>query len=151
MIYLCTKQQTKIDMACIPITKQKKFLILNKTHGRCAYCGRKLTLETMTLDHIFPKSKRKNNDYTNLFASCRQCNNLKGDRTIKQYRSLVSKIIQTYGNGRPVKFYYEKNDLSSKEESMKRYGKELARNKKQTSKTYSVDTFIKTFIEGFKI
>lgn len=139
-------------MACIPITKQKKFLILDKTHGRCAYCGRKITLETMTLDHIVPKSKGKNNDYTNLFASCQQCNTLKGDRTIKQYKTLVSKITQVYGNGRPVKFYYEKNGLSSKKDGMKRYDKELARRKKQMRKSdYSVDTFIKTFIEGFKI
>ena len=138
-------------MACIPITKQKKFLILDKTQGRCAYCGRKLTLETMTLDHIVPKSKGNNNNYTNLFASCQQCNILKGDRTIKQYKTLVSKITQAYGNGRPVKFYYEKNGLSSKEDGMKRYGKELARREKQMRKEYSVDTFIKTFIEGFKI
>lgn len=65
----------------------------NKTRGRCGYCGRKLRAnftrdpkdtskepdDLFTLDHIIPVSKGGTKEINNLLASCRLCNNLKGN------------------------------------------------------------------------
>lgn len=46
---------------------------------RCIYCLCNLTIDTATAEHIIPKSKGGNNKRTNLAASCKKCNNIRGD------------------------------------------------------------------------
>lgn len=53
--------------------------VLRKTGGRCAYCGRKLTIETMTIDHVRPKSKGGYNRTKNYLPACEACNRDKAD------------------------------------------------------------------------
>jgi 5-methylcytosine-specific restriction endonuclease McrA len=51
--------------------------ILRRDDYRCAYCGRK----ARTVDHIHPKSRGGGEEYWNLVAACKPCNNTKTDRT----------------------------------------------------------------------
>ena len=70
-------------------TKRKKKIKekLLKIDSKCAYCGKELTVETCTLDHIIPVSKFNGSpgDQTNLVLACLFCNNAKDDTIIKNY------------------------------------------------------------------
>lgn len=62
-----------------------------KCEGRCWYCG--ITPEEITVDHAKPRSRGGNNSDDNLLPSCRYCNNLKGDRTISEFRKCVKVLV----------------------------------------------------------
>lgn len=64
----------------------KKRSVLEKTNGRCAYCGVVLSIDNFTIDHVIPKHHGGNNGIENLFASCRLCNTTKGTKTLEQWR-----------------------------------------------------------------
>ena len=53
-------------------------MILRREGGRCFYCRRKLNDSNTVIDHVTPKPDR-NDGYRNVVASCRRCNNRKGD------------------------------------------------------------------------
>jgi len=50
----------------------------------CQYCGKKFKRESLTIDHVIPKCRGGTNHWNNTVASCKKCNNLKGDRTPEQ-------------------------------------------------------------------
>jgi 5-methylcytosine-specific restriction endonuclease McrA len=52
----------------------------------CQYCGVKGTAGDLTLDHILPRSRGGRSTPDNLCASCKRCNNRKGDRTPAEAR-----------------------------------------------------------------
>lgn len=58
-------------------TKRERVYI--RRFGRCHYCGCGLTMQTMTIDHVIPKSKVGSSAITNLVAACLTCNQEKGD------------------------------------------------------------------------
>jgi 5-methylcytosine-specific restriction endonuclease McrA len=60
--------------------------ILARDRYRCQYCGRRGTAFDLTLDHILPKSRGGRTVAENLVASCKPCNNRKGDRTPEEAR-----------------------------------------------------------------
>ena len=62
-----------------PFSKEEKQLILQKTDGKCAHCGKALTMETATIDHLIPLHKGGLNDEFNLIAMCYDCNQAKSN------------------------------------------------------------------------
>lgn len=48
---------------------------------KCQYCGERGTYDSLTIDHIVPKSKGGPNTYENVVSACKACNNQKRDRT----------------------------------------------------------------------
>jgi len=73
--------------ARIPAAVKK--LVLRRTDSRCWYCGAELSrLGEMSfeIDHVLPIAKGGTNDPSNLVASCRACNQKKGDMTLKEFR-----------------------------------------------------------------
>lgn len=50
----------------------------------CQYCGVKLPQGHATVDHIIPRSKGGALTWENAATSCRDCNNLKGSKTLLQ-------------------------------------------------------------------
>lgn len=60
-------------------TKEEKEYILSKTGGRCAHCGKKLTIKTVEKDHSIPWSKGGPSDVENIVPLCRECNKSKAD------------------------------------------------------------------------
>jgi len=58
-------------------------LIYQKFGGRCAYCGREITVKQMQVDHYWPQflahfqPNLDNNRIENLMPSCAKCNNHK--------------------------------------------------------------------------
>lgn len=57
----------------------KRAKVFAKTGGTCWLCGARLTLETMTMDHVTPRSKGGSNMAWNLMPACAGCNNARGD------------------------------------------------------------------------
>lgn len=49
-------------------------IILSKSNGKCARCGKNLNLSSMTVEHVIPISKGGTNEMDNLIALCHDCN-----------------------------------------------------------------------------
>ena len=47
----------------------------------CQYCGNRFCFADLTMDHVIPKSRGGDKSWTNIVASCKRCNNNKGNRT----------------------------------------------------------------------
>lgn len=67
------KQERKI------FSVDEKIKILDITKGKCAHCGKKITIDSMTIEHIYPIDKGGNNSKYNIIGLCNNCNKLKNN------------------------------------------------------------------------
>lgn len=51
---------------------------------RCQYCGRRQTAESLTIDHVLPRSQGGATSWSNCVLACASCNRKKGGRTPEQ-------------------------------------------------------------------
>lgn len=58
--------------------------ILWRDSWTCQYCNYTGPKETLTLDHIVPKSKGGPKSWNNLVTSCKPCNQRKGSKTLEE-------------------------------------------------------------------
>ena len=76
------------------ISKSKRQAVLEKSHGRCAYCHAPLTLKTLMVDHIKPKSsftsEGEADSIDNLCACCKTCNTAKAAMSVKKFKTFVN-------------------------------------------------------------
>jgi len=63
----------------VPFSKKN---VLVRDGFKCAYCGTEK--EKLTIDHIIPKSRGGKTTFENCVSSCKQCNNKKGGRTLRE-------------------------------------------------------------------
>ena len=104
--------------------------VYHKYGGRCAYCGRKIEIKAMHVDHYWPQHlahfypRLDNNREENLMPSCRKCNSCKGGLRPKAFRKELSLQVkrlrknaqferalrfgQVTINERPIVFYFER-------------------------------------------
>ena len=61
--------------------------IFNRSNGKCVYCGAKAT----EIDHVIPKAKGGTNSSYNLVASCKSCNQMKSNKTLKEFGKIMNK------------------------------------------------------------
>lgn len=96
----------------------KKDVIYQKFGGRCAYCGHKMKIGDMQIDHIIPKSTysfhmetrhkvpsflshltiQDMNHVDNLFPSCQVCNLSKLNYSLEDFRNQVSELVNILEN-----------------------------------------------------
>lgn len=66
--------------------------------GRCRYCGRLVELrrtgdvaprDRMTFDHVLPVSRGGTHTHANVWASCYDCNVLKGGMTLAEFDAWI--------------------------------------------------------------
>ena len=57
----------------------EKYEMLLKSKGRCAHCGKVISKDNVTVEHIIPLSKGGSNEMDNLVALCHDCNEDKAD------------------------------------------------------------------------
>jgi 5-methylcytosine-specific restriction endonuclease McrA len=57
--------------------------LLEKWARKCAYCG--VSNRPLQVEHIIPKSRGGSDMVSNLTIACNNCNQLKGDRTAKEF------------------------------------------------------------------
>lgn len=79
---LTIKQQRRRLTA---VAKEKIFI---RDKYECQYCG---SHEDLEIDHIIPLSKGGNNEDSNLITACHKCNNLKGDKDIKEFFKMIER------------------------------------------------------------
>lgn len=60
-----------------------------KGKRKCYYCGRKVSEEKMTIDHMFPSDFGGPTIPNNLLPACKQCNNEKRNMTRQQYHEFL--------------------------------------------------------------
>ena len=77
--------------------------IYNKSDGCCQLCGRKISFNEFTIDHIIPLNGGGTNDLDNLNAVCRICNSFKADIYPEQFFDRITEIFmfqmdKHYGN-----------------------------------------------------
>ena len=79
------------------IDKKKVFEKL-ELNGLCAYCGQRITLENMQVDHMIPNV----DSFDNLMPCCSDCKLYKGDDDIETFRENLKnmhKQIISYNQG----------------------------------------------------
>ena len=69
------------------VTWSKKNVMV-RDDFRCVYCGAKGNLN---IDHVVPQSKGGKNTFENTVTSCVNCNNRKGDRTLREAKMFYQK------------------------------------------------------------
>ena len=71
----------------VKIPLRKKNIII-RDNSTCQYCGHRLGVNSVTIDHVKPKSKFKNKSqahtWDNVVVCCSKCNTKKGDKTPKE-------------------------------------------------------------------
>ena len=55
--------------------------LLQRDEHKCQYCGKELTLKTMTRDHVYPKVYGGRAKDDNVVCACYECNQKKAGRT----------------------------------------------------------------------
>jgi 5-methylcytosine-specific restriction endonuclease McrA len=68
-----------------PSTRQR---VLQRDKNVCYLCEKKIDLRDASVDHVIPKSKGGTNSMGNLRAAHKDCNFLKGDMSLDDYRKL---------------------------------------------------------------
>lgn len=64
-----------------------RYNVYRRDNFRCLYCGSK---DSLTLDHVIPRSKGGSNSWTNLVTCCMKCNVNKGDRLLEETNMTLS-------------------------------------------------------------
>jgi 5-methylcytosine-specific restriction endonuclease McrA len=64
-----------------PIVKFSRQNLYVRDKGRCQYCGSPFEPRDLTYDHIIPRSKGGQTEWTNVVTCCTACNLRKGGRT----------------------------------------------------------------------
>lgn len=71
-----------------PLYQQKlRSFIFSRSNGKCVYCGAKAT----EIDHVIPRASGGTDSTYNLVASCKSCNQMKSNLTLKAFGKLASK------------------------------------------------------------
>lgn len=65
--------------------------VLEKTNGRCSYCGRKLVGNLWPfIDHVIPIASGGTNEFKNLLPACDNCNSCKKNFSLEEHRNRVT-------------------------------------------------------------
>jgi 5-methylcytosine-specific restriction endonuclease McrA len=48
---------------------------------RCQFCGRRLSADELTIDHVIPRAQGGRSTWENVVSACEPCNHSKGNRT----------------------------------------------------------------------
>ena len=54
--------------------------------GRCQYCGRRVSLDGFSFEHVIPRAQGGRTSWENIVVACIPCNRKKGGRTPEQAR-----------------------------------------------------------------
>ena len=65
-----------------PVCSRKNIIL--RDGNICQYCGGDFHTDDLTMDHIIPKSQGGEKSWKNIVASCKPCNQKKGNRTPEQ-------------------------------------------------------------------
>lgn len=82
LLYLSCSRKS-VSLVPFPNPKRKK----KRKSGNCVYCGRHSN--TLTRDHVIPRSKGGTSESSNLVKCCQSCNASKGDMTPEEWAESI--------------------------------------------------------------
>lgn len=84
-----------------------------RDHGKCQYCGCKVSMEDFEFEHVIPKHQGGTTCWENIVAACTACNRKKRDRTPEQAgMKLLSKPVKPKSvQGSVAMIFRETQDL----------------------------------------
>lgn len=88
-----TKYRYSRSKGRIKFPKEVRELIYNTAQGKCVLCGRKITYDKMTLDHIVPLAMNGADDVSNLQCTCEACNLFKGSVLPDNFMERITEIF----------------------------------------------------------
>jgi len=65
-----------------PVCSRKNIIL--RDENICQYCAQEFATDDLTMDHIVPRAKGGEKSWENIVASCKPCNQKKGNRTPEQ-------------------------------------------------------------------
>ena len=71
----------------------ERMKIYNKSKGKCAICGKFVSYDSFTVDHIIPLAKGGTNAMDNLQVACSVCNLIKQDILPEDLMNKLTEII----------------------------------------------------------
>ena len=115
---ICSPTKTFKLPAVIVINRVIKYALLGSRATRrnvclrddntCQYCDKRFAYVDLTIDHVIPKSRGGSNDWTNLVACCKRCNQKKGPRTpVEANMKLNREPYQPHYTELKIKIYYQ--------------------------------------------
>ena len=116
------------------LTREERQTVLDRFCGRCAYCGKQITMQELNVDHLVPIRKGGEDMLYNMYPSCRSCNQAKSTLDIEQFREFVQtayqrakqkpffRIADAVGRAnesdKPVRFYFESREMDDYDDYM---------------------------------
>lgn len=79
-------------MGLLKVSINERQRRIDSQHCRCFYCGDKITVDSSQVEHILPYSKYKNNSKYNLCMSCIDCNYLKRNHEIEDFKTIFKSV-----------------------------------------------------------
>jgi 5-methylcytosine-specific restriction endonuclease McrA len=61
-----------------------KKLVYERDNNTCGYCGKQISGNERTIDHVQPTSKGGSHDFNNVVTCCLSCNRKKANKTIEE-------------------------------------------------------------------
>lgn len=68
------------------ISKSKRLKVIEKSKGKCVYCGVLVDVDDRCMDHVIPRIDGGSNQIENLVLSCRSCNSIKSINSVEHFR-----------------------------------------------------------------
>ena len=89
----------KLNRLAKPLTLEEGLKILERDKFRCQYCGLDglASFENslvMSVDFVVPRARKGKKDPSNLVASCRPCNLLKGERVFADFAAAKAHVLK---------------------------------------------------------
>lgn len=86
----CTKSEhvPKRYTNVLPFTRKNVYL---RDHGCCMYCGKKVSINTFSFDHVTPRCLGGETSWENIVVACLRCNGLKGNKPVGKFKAPLRK------------------------------------------------------------
>lgn len=84
-----------LDYVCKPLDLLDLY---KQQNGKCKYCGVELTTKNLEVEHMDPKSVSLDLSLGNLCLSCKDCNALKGEKSMDEFLAFLPVYIARFIN-----------------------------------------------------
>lgn len=111
-------------------TRSQRINILNKFDQKCAYCGRELVYDILTIDHVIPLSLGGTNLINNLFPACELCNRLKANYKLEDFRVFLESRWKTFRKTQQAKIINQSYRLPGRDFGIRFYFESYMRREK---------------------
>lgn len=107
---------TLVDYSNVPdlTVSFSRINLFTRDKWTCQYCGRRISNNEITIDHVTPKSRGGKSNFENCVAACISCNFKKADKTLQQagmkLRTVpkIPRWLPTYHHGGVILDSWEK-------------------------------------------